>query len=38
MVSLATSYMILEIGGGGGGGGSRPTNSIIYRVLLILEH
>ena len=25
-------------GGGGGGGGGRPTNSIISRVLLILEH
>ena len=36
MVSMATSYMILEIGGGGGGG--RFTNSIISRVLLILEH
>ena len=23
---------------GGGGGGDRPTNSIISRVLLILEH
>ena len=23
---------------GGGGGGGRPTNSIISRVLLILEH
>ena len=32
--SMATSYMILEIGGGGG----RPINSIISRVLLILEH
>ena len=31
MVSMATSYMILEIGGW-------PTNSIISRVLLILEH
>ena len=42
MVSMATAYMILEIGGGGGGGGGvgggRPTNSIISRVLLILEH
>ena len=28
--------MILDIGGGGGG--CRPTNSILSRVLLILEH
>ena len=34
MVFMATSNMILEIGGGGG----RPTNSDISRVLLILEH
>ena len=31
---MATPYMILENGGGGGG---KPTNSIISRVLLILE-
>ena len=31
MVSMPTSYMILKIGGG-------PTNSIISRVLPILEH
>ena len=30
-VSMATAYMILKNGG-------RPTNSIISRVLLILEH
>ena len=34
---MATPNMIFENGGGGGGGGG-PTNSIIYRVLLILEH
>ena len=31
MFSMETPYMILENGG-------RPTNSIISRVLLILEH
>ena len=31
MVSMATTYMILEIGG-------RPINSIISRVLIILDH
>ena len=35
--SMATAYMILEMGVGGGGGG-RPTNSIISKILLILEH
>ena len=30
--------MLLEIGGGGGGGGVGPTNAIVSRVLLILEH
>ena len=33
IISMVTPYMILENGGGGW-----PTNSIISRVLLILEH
>ena len=33
MLSMAAAYMILENGGWG-----RPTNSIISKVLLILEH